>query len=40
MKKEFIEVLEKYFFDFNTYDVREKLRNKIRNLLTKDFLVG
>jgi hypothetical protein len=38
MKKEFIDVLEKYFFDFNTYEVRKKLRNEIRNLFDRRFL--
>ena len=38
IKTEFIETLEKYFFDFNTYEVREKLRNEIRNLFDRRFL--
>jgi hypothetical protein len=38
MRTEFIETLEKYFFNFNTYEVREKLRNEIRNLFDRRFL--
>lgn len=38
IRTEFIETLEKYFFDFNTYEVREKLRNEIRNLFDRRFL--
>ena len=38
MRNEFIETLEKYFFNFNTYEVREKLRNEIRNLFDRRFL--
>lgn len=38
MKLEFIEVLEKYLFDFNTQEVREKIRSEIRNLFDRRFI--